>query len=82
MIISGLSNFSYCFGYTNASWTLKIDLTANYLCKILKYIDKHDLEVVTPKVSKIKNEENFLNLSLGCISRAEKDLTKQGSKRP
>jgi len=37
---------------------------------------------VTPKVSKIENEENFLNLSSGYITRAEKDLPKQGSKRP
>jgi cation diffusion facilitator CzcD-associated flavoprotein CzcO len=82
MMVSGLPNFIYCFGYTNASWTLKVDLTANYLCKILKYMDKHELEVVTPKVSKIQNEENFLNLSSGYITRAEKDLPKQGSKRP
>ena len=82
MMISGLPNFIYCFGYTNASWTLKVDLTANYLCKILKYMDKHELEVLTPKVSKIENEENFLNLSSGYISRSEKDLPKQGSKRP
>jgi len=82
MMVSGLPNFIYCFGYTNASWTLKVDLTANCLCKILKYTDKHELEVLTPKVSKIENEENFLNLSPGYISRSEKDLTKQGSKRP
>jgi len=82
MMVSGLPNIIYCFGYTNASWTLKVDLTANYLCKILKYMDKHELEVVTPKVSKIENEENFLNLCLGYISRAKKDLTKQGSNRP
>ena len=74
MMVSGLPNSIYCFGYTNASLTLKVDLTANYLCKILKYMDKHELEVVTPKVSKIENEENFLNLSLGYISCAEKDL--------
>ncbi len=82
MMISSLPDFIYCFGYTNASWTLKVDLTANYLCKILKYMDKHELEVVTPRASRIENEENFFNLSSEYISRAEKYLPKQGSKRP
>ena len=82
MMVSDLPNLIYCFGYTNASWTLKVDLTANYLCKILKYMDKRGLEVVTPKASKIESEENFLNLSSGYITRAEKDLPKQGAKRP
>jgi cation diffusion facilitator CzcD-associated flavoprotein CzcO len=82
MMVSDLPNFIYCFGYTNASWTLKVDLTVNYLCKILKYMDKNGFEVVTPKAGKIDNEENFLNLSSGYITRAENDLPKQGSKRP
>jgi cation diffusion facilitator CzcD-associated flavoprotein CzcO len=51
--MNGLTNFIYCFGYTNASWTLKVDLTTNYLCKILKYMDEYELKVLTPKVSKI-----------------------------
>ncbi|MCB0662282.1 MAG: NAD(P)/FAD-dependent oxidoreductase, partial [Saprospiraceae bacterium] len=41
MMISGLPNFTYSFGYTNASWTLKVDLTANYLCKLIQYMDDH-----------------------------------------
>lgn len=82
MMASGLPNFIYCFGYTNASWTLKVDLTANYLCKLLKYMDKNGLEVVTPKASKIESEEKFLNLSSGYITRAEKELPKQGPNRP
>ncbi len=82
MMVSNLPNLIYCFGYTNASWTLKVDLTANYLCKILKYMDKNGFEVVTPKSGKIESEENFLNLSSGYITRAENELPKQGSKRP
>lgn len=82
MMVSNLPNLIYCFGYTNASWTLKVDLTANYLCKILKYMDKNGFEVVTPKAGKIESEENFLNLSSGYITRAENELPKQGSKRP
>jgi cation diffusion facilitator CzcD-associated flavoprotein CzcO len=82
MMVSDLPNFVYCFGYTNASWTLKVDLTANYLCKLLKYMDKYGLEVVTPQAIHIESEENFLNLSSGYITRAEKDLPKQGPKPP
>jgi hypothetical protein len=78
MMVSDLPNFIYCFGYTNASWTLKVDLTANYLCKILKYKDKHELEVLTPKVRKIENEENFSQLKFRLHQPLRKGSTKAG----
>lgn len=82
MMVSSLPNFIYCFGYTNASWTLKVDLTANYLCKLLKHMDKNGMEVVIPDAGAMQNDENFLNLSSGYITRAAADLPKQGAKPP
>lgn len=82
MMMSRLPNFIYAFGYTNASWTLKVDLTANYLCKLLRYMDKNGYEVVVPQARGEETEEDFLNLSSGYIQRARSILPKQGARRP
>ena len=82
MMISSLPNFTYAFGYTNSSWTLKVDLTANFLCKMINFMDKNYYSVVVPNNENEVSEENFLNLNSGYIERAKKILPKQGSKRP
>ena len=82
MMVSDIPNIIYAFGYTNASWTLKVDLTANYLCKLLNYMDRKGYEVVVPLKPKTASEEPFLNLNSGYIQRAKKVLPKQGKKRP
>ncbi|HKK74499.1 MAG TPA: NAD(P)/FAD-dependent oxidoreductase [Saprospiraceae bacterium] len=82
MMVSGVPNLIYAFGYTNASWTLKVDLTANYLCKLLNYMDRKGHQVVVPIGQLEGTEENFLNLSSGYIQRAKDTLPKQGAHRP
>ncbi len=82
MMMSNLPNFIYAFGYTNASWTLKVDLTANYLCKLLNYMDKKEYSVVTAQEHGQETEEDFLNLSSGYIRRAKSVLPRQGARRP
>ncbi len=82
MMVSDLPNFIYAFGYTNASWTLKVDLTANYLCKLLNYMDRKGYEVVTPQRENLESDEDFLNLNSGYIQRAKSFLPKQGKRRP
>ena len=82
MMVSDLPNFIYAFGYTNASWTLKVDLTANYLCKLLNYMDRKGYDVVIPQRENLESDEDFLNLSSGYIQRAKSILPKQGKKRP
>jgi cation diffusion facilitator CzcD-associated flavoprotein CzcO len=82
MMVSNIPNLIYAFGYTNASWTLKVDLTANYLCKLLKYMDKKGYEVVVPNEENVASGESFLNLNSGYIERAKEVLPKQGKRRP
>jgi cation diffusion facilitator CzcD-associated flavoprotein CzcO len=82
MMLSDVPNLIYTFGYTNASWTLKADLTANYLCKLLNYMSRKNYSVVMPQKNTSVGEENFLNLSSGYIERAQSILPKQGKKRP
>lgn len=82
MMLSGLPNFIYSFGYTNASWTLKADLTANYLCKLMKYMHEVHATTVVPIAPQKIDEMDFLNLSSGYIKRAESILPKNGTKKP
>lgn len=82
MMMSDVPNCVYAFGYTNASWTLKVDLTANYLCKLINYMDTRGFKSVTPTEDKQESDQPFLNLSSGYIQRAKSILPKQGAKIP
>ncbi|MEJ2584820.1 MAG: NAD(P)/FAD-dependent oxidoreductase [Robiginitalea sp.] len=82
MMMSGVPNFALAFGYTNNSWTLKTDLTANLVCRILTYMDRKGYEVVVPVVPADIAEEEFLPLDSGYMKRAKHILPKNGSRRP
>ncbi|PHN05373.1 flavin-containing monooxygenase [Flavilitoribacter nigricans] len=82
MMMSGIPNFMYSFGYTNASWTLKVDLTANYLCKLIRFMDRMDYTSVVPIAPENPDGTEFLNLSSGYIQRAKAILPKNGTRRP
>jgi len=82
MMMSGVPNFALAFGYTNNSWTLKTDLTANLVCRILTYMDRKGYKVVVPTVPDDIAEEEFLPLDSGYMKRAKHMLPKNGSRRP
>ncbi len=82
MMMSGVPNFAIAFGYTNNSWTLKTDLTANLVCRILNYMDRKGYDVVVPEVPPDIQPEEFLPLESGYMKRAKHLLPKNGSKRP
>jgi monooxygenase len=83
LMLSELPNFFVFAGYTNASWTLKSDLTSEYISRLLKYLDKNNYKSVNAKVL----EENLgelplIDLDSGYIHRAKDILPKQGDKFP
>ncbi|MDQ3278446.1 MAG: NAD(P)/FAD-dependent oxidoreductase [Bacteroidota bacterium] len=82
MMVSDVPNFAMAFGYINASWTLKTDLTANYICKLLRFMDKKGYGFVVPRRQNGVSPEPFLNFQAGYVHRASHVLPKQGSKRP
>ncbi|HEX8872017.1 MAG TPA: NAD(P)/FAD-dependent oxidoreductase, partial [Candidatus Acidoferrum sp.] len=83
MMYSDVPNLASSFGYTNASWTLKSDLTAEYVCRLLKYMAARRYDVCTPrKRDPAIAEEPAIDFSSGYIQRALDILPKQGSKRP
>jgi cation diffusion facilitator CzcD-associated flavoprotein CzcO len=82
MMFSDVPNLSYSFGYTNASWTLKADLTGGYLCRLLHHLRKTGTEIAVPVREPGVEEVPFLDFSSGYVQRALDILPKQGSKKP
>lgn len=83
MMFSDVPNVAFAIGYTNASWTLKCDLTSEYVCRLLNYMDQHGYAVCTPRVNDPNiQEEPVLDFTSGYVMRALQTLPRQGSKTP
>jgi len=83
MMYSDVPNLASSFGYTNASWTLKADLTSMYVCRMLNVMAKRKLRQATPRIgATAMDEEPFLDFSSGYVQRAIHALPKQGSRKP
>lgn len=83
MMYSDIPNAASAFGYTNASWTLKCDLTAEYVCRLLKYMDENDFQIAVPRINDSSIEaEPVLDFNSGYVLRALETLPRQGSKTP
>ncbi|GAB5489174.1 MAG: NAD(P)/FAD-dependent oxidoreductase [Parasphingorhabdus sp.] len=84
VMFSGVPNFGMTMGYTNASWTLKADLTSEYVCRLINFMDKNDTVIATPTLpTDVSIEtEPMLDFSSGYVQRAIKDLPKQGDRKP
>jgi cation diffusion facilitator CzcD-associated flavoprotein CzcO len=83
LMYSGVPNLASSFGYTNASWTLKCDLTCEYVCRLLKHMDKTGQRQCTPLNNDPSvTERAWVDFSSGYFQRALHKLPKQGSKLP
>jgi monooxygenase len=83
MMYSDVPNLASAFGYTNASWTLKCDLTCEYVCRLINYMDRHGYKQCMPhNVDSSIEQLPALDFSSGYVQRALPMLPKQGSKRP
>jgi monooxygenase len=83
MMLSGVPNYAFTVGYTNASWTLKADLTCEYVSRLLAYMDEHGYAKCSPDFRDPSvTEQPFLDFSAGYVLRSLDQFPKQGSKRP
>lgn len=82
MMLSDVPNLALAVGYTNASWTLKCDLTCEYVCRLLNHMAAHGYEVCTPRRDPTVAELPFIDFSSGYVVRAIDRFPKQGSKAP
>jgi cyclohexanone monooxygenase len=82
MMLSDLPNCVMTFGYTNASWTLKADLTAAWVCRLLRYMDRKHVAIAVARREPGVEPEPFLNFTSGYVQRARDELPQQGSRHP
>jgi cation diffusion facilitator CzcD-associated flavoprotein CzcO len=83
VMLSGVPNFAWCVGYTNASWTLRADISSRYVCRLLRYMHMHGLDIAVPNPEAAGPQRRpLLNLTSGYVTRAASDLPQQGEKAP
>lgn len=81
-MISGVPNFAVCVGYTNASWTLRADLTHRLVCKVLTWMDRERHPAVAPQPDGALTPRPLLDLASGYIQRAAGAFPHQGDRAP
>jgi monooxygenase len=78
----GAPNLASVFGYTNSSWTLKADLVAGYVCRLVNFMRSRGFAAATPPAAAGEPSLPFMNLTSGYVQRALEKLPKQGAKAP
>ncbi len=83
MMLSGVPNFAFTIGYTNASWTLKADLVSEYVCRLLAHMREHGYRMATP----VNDDPDLvtrplLDFAAGYVQRSVHDMPKNGSRAP
>jgi len=83
MMLAGVPNMAFTLGYTNASWTLKADLVAEYVCRLLKHMDERECVSCAPLgPDSSAQTEPFIDLRSGYVLRSIEVLPKQGVTAP
>ena len=83
LMVSDVPNMAISVGYTNASWTLKCDLTCDYVCRLLNYMDKHQFKICRASDTTTQTETDpYWNLSSGYMTRAQHLFPQQGQEEP
>jgi monooxygenase len=82
MMLSDVPNLAIAIGYTNASWTLKCELTARYVCRLLKAMDARGVAWCKPRRDETAGTSPIIDFSSGYIERGAALLPKQGERKP
>lgn len=81
-MITGLPNFAVCIGYTNASWTLRADLSSRLVCRVLEHLDRNGFSSVVPRPDRVMARQPLLDLASGYVQRSIGDFPGQGDRSP
>ncbi|MFC0542523.1 flavin-containing monooxygenase [Kutzneria chonburiensis] len=82
MMLSGLPNFVFTIGYTNASWTLKADLVAEYTVRLLRHMDRNGYTQCVPVADPDVTERPLLDFAAGYVQRTVHEFPRAGSRQP
>jgi cation diffusion facilitator CzcD-associated flavoprotein CzcO len=82
MMFADVPNFAISFGYTNASWTLRADLTCEYVTRLINHMDATGTEIAVPRLpaDEVIERMPWVDFSSGYFKRAEHKLPAQGHK--
>ncbi|WP_033439518.1 flavin-containing monooxygenase [Saccharothrix sp. NRRL B-16314] len=81
-MITGLPNLAVCVGYTNASWTLRADLTSRLVCRVVDHMDRHGYASVVATPDRELDRRPLLDLASGYVQRAIDTFPRQGDRGP
>src|SRR5262249_5986055 len=81
-MLSGVPNWPFAAGYTNASWRFKTELIARYVCRLVNHLDASGYRSCIPTPGPDVGDEPLLDFTSGYVQRALPDLPRQGSKVP
>ena len=83
MMLEGVPNFAFAVGYTNASWTLKCDLTCEYVCRLLNHMDERGLTTCAPRNSDPSRPTlPLIDFTSGYVMRSIHLFPRQGTQAP
>jgi cation diffusion facilitator CzcD-associated flavoprotein CzcO len=82
VLLTGVPNLAVVVGYTNASWTLKCDLTCQYVCRLINHMDAHGFDYVVADRDPTVSEIPFIDLKSGYVQRSLHLFPKQGDRTP
>jgi monooxygenase len=83
MMAAGIPNLAYALGYTNASWTLKVDLVSEYLCRLINHMDENGYAYAIPRgPDPSLDTEPIIDLMSGYVLRSIEQLPRQGQTVP
>jgi cation diffusion facilitator CzcD-associated flavoprotein CzcO len=81
-MITGIPNFAVCVGYTNASWTLRADLSSRLVCKVLRHMRDRGYAAVVPQPSGSLRPQPLLDLRSGYVQRSIGEFPHNGNRQP
>jgi monooxygenase len=81
-MLSGVPNFAFAIGYTNASWTLKVDLVGEFFARLLTHMDEHGYDMCVPEVDPSIERRPILDFAAGYVQRSIDEFPKQGDRSP
>ncbi|MGB3603533.1 flavin-containing monooxygenase [Gordonia sp. (in: high G+C Gram-positive bacteria)] len=78
MMLSGVPNFAFTIGYTNLTWTLKVDPVGEHLCRLLDHMDRTGNTVMTPMIDPEAEVESLFDMQSGYLQRAAATFPRRG----
>ena len=81
-MLDGVPNLALSFGYINASWTLRSDLTARSFCRLHNHMDRRGLTVARPRPASAMKRKPVIDFSSGYVQRAQTIMPSQGDRLP